>query len=55
MPSSLKRDAMGGEEIASIVADVNRWTAPMRIQTANDLIPATDQAQRRRRARWTTG
>ena len=27
----------GGEEIASIVADVNRWSAPMQIQTPNDL------------------
>ena len=27
----------GGEEIASIVADVNRWSAPMQIQTPKDL------------------
>jgi hypothetical protein len=27
----------GGEEIASIVADVNRWSTPMQIQTPNDL------------------
>jgi hypothetical protein len=34
--SSILRDAMGGgEKVASIVADANRWSPPM--QTPNDL------------------